>query len=164
MKKILILVALSLFFIGMQAQVKSVSEYQVDKVGMLPPVEVYARVITIDDVAEKFCVLQTTNSANIKIVVALNELELETMLRKIDEIKVGNMDLTSDYFEKSYTIVTSSSNSVEIGYYIRTKMDATKGQQWFIKIKDGIYEGITSSSLNDIYKTLGKARAKLQSL
>jgi hypothetical protein len=144
-----------------QAQIKTKSEYQIGKIGLTQPTEVVVRILTIDGVVDKLCVFQMSHQP--ALVTAITEVELETMLRKIDEIKIGNMDLNSDYFEKSFTILTTN-GFVEIGYYIKTKLDATKGQQWFIKIKDGIYEGTTFASQMDIYKMLGKTRTKMQSI
>lgn len=163
MKRLLIAIFAMLAVVGVQAQVKTKSEYEIGKIGAILTSKITARVITIDGVAEKFCVFEITPQSSPAVVASITEVELETLLHKIDEIKVGNMDLNSDYFEKSF--VTHTGNGyIEIGYYIKTKLDATKGQQWFIKIKDGIHEGISTAPLMDIYKTLGKARTKLQTL
>ena len=146
-----------------QAQIKSVSEYEIGKIGITLPIETFVRIITINDVVEKRCVFQLALPSKPTLITSISELELETILRKMDEIKVGNMNLNSDYFEKSF--VTHTDNGyIEIGYYIKTKFDTTKSQQWFIKIKDGIYENSISAPMMDIYKILGKARSKLQSL
>jgi hypothetical protein len=163
MKKILILIALSLFFAGVQAQVTTKSEYQIGKFGSTLWVDVFVRVITIDDVVRKSCGIQITPTSSPAVIASITEEELEIILRKIDEIKVGNMNLNSDYFEKTFVTHTLTGH-IEIGYCIKTKLDTTKKQQWFIKIKDGIYEYIANAPLMDIYKTLGQARAKLQSL
>ena len=163
MKRLFIAIFAMLAVAGVQAQIKSVSEYEIGKIGITAPVETFVRVITINDIADNRCVFQLSLPSKPTLVVSISDAELEIILQKMDEIKVGNMNLNSDYFEKSF--VTHTDNGyVEIGYYIKTKFDTTKSQQWFIKIKDGIYENSISAPMMDIYKILGKARAKMQTL
>ena len=116
-----------------------------------------------DDV-HKFCIFEHTTSKGNTIGLKITSDELEILLQKMDEIKVGNMNLNCDYFEKEYTIVKDINHILAVGFYIKTKLDANKGQQWYLKIDDGIHDVMVFPSFNDIYQVFGKARAKLQIL
>lgn len=164
MKRLFIAFLMLVAVVGMQAQVKTISEYEIGKIGLSPVIEVIARVETCNDVTTKYCILRTKHSTGITFGVAMSEQELEEMLKKIDEIKGGNMNLNCDNFEKFYTLNPVVGDVVEVGYFIKTKLDANKGQSWWLRIRDDIYEVQVFPSINDIYKALGKARAKLQTL
>lgn len=165
MKRLFIAIFVMFVVAGVQAQVVTMkSEYDIAKIGLSPVIEVIARVETCNDVTTKFCVLRTKHSTGITFGVAMSEQELEELLKKIDEIKVGNMNLNCDNFEKFCTLNPVVGDVVEVGYFIKTKLDATKGQSWWLRIKDDVYEVQIFPSMNDIYKALGKARAKLQTL
>lgn len=165
MKRLFIAIFAVLVVVGMQAQVVTMkSEYDIAKIGLSPVIEVIARVETCNDITHKYCVLRTKHTTGITFGIAMSEQELEELLKKIDEIKVGNMNLNCDNFEKFYTLDPVVGDVVEVGFFVKTKLDATKGQSWWLRIKDGIYEVQIFPSMNDIYKALGKARAKLQTL
>lgn len=165
MKRLFIAILMLVAVVGMQAQVVTLkSDYDIAKLGMTSVVEVIARVEIRNDVTTKYCVLRTKHSSGVTFGVAMSEQELENLLKKIDEIKVGNMNLNCDNFEKFYTLNPVVGDVVEVGYYIKTKLDTTKGQSWWLKIQNGIYETQIFPSMNDIYRALGKARAKLQTL
>ena len=164
MKRLFIAI-FAMLAVAVQAQVVTMkSEYDIAKIGLSPVIEVIARVETCNNVTNKYCILRTKHTTGITFGVAMSEQELEELLKKIDEIKVGNMNLNCDNFEKFYTLNPVVGDVVEVGYFIKTKLDATKGQSWWLRIKDDIYEVQVFPSMNDIYKALGKARAKLQSL
>lgn len=165
MKRLFIAIFAILVVVGMQAQVVTMkSEYDIAKIGSSPVIEVIARVETCNDITRKYCVLRTKHTTGITFGIAMSEQELEELLKKIDEIKVGNMNLNCDNFEKFYTLDPVVGDAVEVGYYIKTKLDTTKGQSWWLRIRDDIYEVQIFPSMNDIYRSLGKARAKIQSL
>ena len=164
MKRLFIAI-FAMLAVAVQAQVVTMkSEYDIAKIGLSPVIEVIARVETCNNFTNKYCILRTKHTTGITFGVAMSEQELEELLKKIDEIKVGNMNLNCDNFEKFYTLNPVVGDVVEVGYFIKTKLDATKGQSWWLRIKDDIYEVQVFPSMNDIYKALGKARAKLQSL
>lgn len=165
MKRLFIAIFTMLAVVSVQAQVVTMkSEYDIAKIGLSPVIEVIARVEICNDITYKYCVLRTKHTTGITFGIAMSEQELEDLLKKIDEIKVGNMNLNCDNFEKFYTLDPVVGDVVEVGFFVKTKLDATKGQSWWLRIKDGIYEVQIFPSMNDIYKALGKARAKLQTL
>ena len=165
MKRLFIAILALVAVAGVQAQVVTLkSDYDIAKLGMTSIVEVIARVEVRNDVTTKYCVLRTKHSSGVTFGVAMSEQELENLLKKIDEIKGGNMNLNCDNFEKFYTFDPIVGDAVEVGYYIKTKLDTSKGQSWWLRIQNGIYETQIFPSMNDIYKALGKARTKLQTL
>lgn len=148
-----------------QAQVVSTREhYDIGNIGVMQIVEIKVAVEKVNDEVTKYCILEHRTQKGELMGIKITEDELETLLRKMDEIKVGNMNLNCDYFEKKYTIYHDINHELTVGYFLKTKLDANKGQEWFLRIEDGIYEMRAFPTFNDIYKTLGKARAKLQTL
>lgn len=165
MKRLFIAIFAILMVAGVQAQVVTLkSEYNVDKiVSLSSSVEVIVRVETCNDVTNKYCVLRAKHPSGTTFGVAMSEQELDDILKKIEEIRVGNMNLNCDNFEKFYTLNPIVGDVVEVGYFINTKSEK-KSQSWWLRIRDDIYEVQTFASMNEIYKALGKARIKLQSL
>jgi hypothetical protein len=165
MKRLFIAIFAMLAVVGMQAQVVSTKEhYSIGNIGLMQVVEIKVAVEKYNDDVYKFCIFEHTTSKGNTIGLKITADELEVLLRKMDEIKVGNMNLNCDYFEKEYTISKDITHELSVGFYIKTKLDANKGQQWYFKINDGIHEVFIFPTFNDIYKVLGKARAKLQTL
>jgi hypothetical protein len=165
MKRLFIAIFVMLAVAGAQAQVVTLkSEYNVDKiVSLSSSVEVIVRVETCNDVTNKYCVLRAKHPSGTTFGVAMSEQELDELLKKIEEIRVGNMNLNCDNFEKFYTLNPIVGDVVEVGYFINTKSEK-KSQSWWLRIRDDIYEVQMFASMNEIYKALGKARIKLQSL
>lgn len=165
MKRILIAIFAMLVVAGASAQVVSTREhYSIGNIGLMNVITIKVAVEKYNDDVHKFCIFEHTTSKGNTIGLKITSDELEILLQKMDEIKVGNMNLNCDYFEKEYTIVKDINHILAVGFYIKTKLDANKGQQWYLKIDDGIHDVMVFPSFNDIYQVLGKARAKLQAL
>lgn len=165
MKRLFIAIFAMLAVVSMQAQVVSTREhYSIGNIGLMQVVEIKVAVEKYNDDVHKFCIFEHTTSKGNTIGLKITFDELDVLLRKMDEIKVGNMNLNCDYFEKEYTISKDIAHKLAVGFYIKTKLDANKGQQWYLKINDGIHEVLVFPPFTDIYKVLGKARAKLQTL
>ncbi len=163
MKRLFIAIFAMLVVAGVQAQhIVSSSEYNIGTLGFNATIDL--KIISTDDAnPSKYIrvIGKTQTGRNVVAVMTLEDAEM--VLRKIDELRGGIMNFECDFFEKTFVLDLKNDARFEVGYYIKTKLDTSKSQQWFIRIAD-TYEYYEQMKVDDIYKTLGKALSRAKTL
>lgn len=162
MKRLFIAIFAMLAVVTHAQRIVSSSEYNIGTLGFNASVDI--KVISIDDgEASKYVRVIGKTQTGRNLVASMKLEEVEGLLIKIDELRGGIMNFDCDYFDKAYVLDLSSDARIEVGYYIKTKLDTSKSQQWYIRITD-TYEYYEQMKVDDIYKTLGKALSKAKAL
>lgn len=161
MKRLFIAILMIVAVVGAQAQIITFEDYDCGKLGF--NTKLTARKSTLNEQITKILRFEMKTTTG-TMIIALSEQQLEKVLLQMDELRNQSVNLSCDYFEKYISIITDANDNFRVGYYVKTKLDATKAKQWFIDADNGIqkfYEGVP---FDEIYRTLGQARNKLKNI
>lgn len=144
-----------------QAQIITFEDYECGRLGF--NTKLTARKSTLNEQVNKILRFEMKTTTG-TMIIALSEQQLESVLMQLEDLRNQSVNLSCDYFEKYITIITDARDTFRVGYYVKTKLDATKAKQWFVSADNGIKEFYEVVAFDEIYRTLGHARNKLKSI